>query len=234
MPINNLTISYPDFQLNTTIEPEQFDTNNLEIVTKINTIISEYNGLTASKIPFVTVEGLTGVNVQTVIESLKILLDAHKIRTDNPHNVTPAQLSVYTKSELDPYLRGGDTVIRSEVFTIINANLGNGTFSYRDSSNATRIGTLNAGHQVFTLLKGNYEVGQNRIECIIDNTVMKSVASGGLLEPSTSTVELIVPEPNNSVVMFKYFERVGITGTGLIVVSATEPPSGFMWYKLLT
>ena len=47
MPINNLTISYPDFILNTVIEPDQMDTNNLEIVTKINENINQENINTA-------------------------------------------------------------------------------------------------------------------------------------------------------------------------------------------
>ena len=43
MSIERLTLSYPDFVLNTVIEPDQIDTNNLEIVTKVNMNIDQEN-----------------------------------------------------------------------------------------------------------------------------------------------------------------------------------------------
>lgn len=42
--ISNITISYPDFKLNEFIDPEEFDINNSEYVSKINEIIKEVNG----------------------------------------------------------------------------------------------------------------------------------------------------------------------------------------------
>jgi hypothetical protein len=41
--INALTISYPDFKLNDVIDPDQFDTNNSQIVGKINEIVAQEN-----------------------------------------------------------------------------------------------------------------------------------------------------------------------------------------------
>jgi hypothetical protein len=43
MAINDLTISYPDFQLGQIIDPEKFDTNNGEIEDKINEVIAQVN-----------------------------------------------------------------------------------------------------------------------------------------------------------------------------------------------
>ena len=43
MAIDRLTISYPDFVLNTIIDPDQIDTNNLEILTKVNENIDQEN-----------------------------------------------------------------------------------------------------------------------------------------------------------------------------------------------
>ena len=43
MSIERLTISYPDFVLNTVIEPDQIDINNLEIVTRVNENIDQEN-----------------------------------------------------------------------------------------------------------------------------------------------------------------------------------------------
>lgn len=44
--LTSLAISYPDFQLNQIIDPEQMDLNNLQIVNKINNIIKAFNELT--------------------------------------------------------------------------------------------------------------------------------------------------------------------------------------------
>lgn len=273
--IKPLSISYPDFILNTTIDPEQFDVNNLEIVTKINSIINEYNNLTATNIPITTVTDINASNLQSFIEALKAyvdntdttlrtlitilntyvdtkdvelkanidsiyatllsVIDTHKLNTSNPHNVTASQLNVYTKTELDPYLRGGDTVIKYDVFTIVNGNNGNSTFTYSDASGNMHTGVLNAqGHQTFTLISGSYTVGQNRIECVINDTLSRSVASGGLFENSSNTITLTSPEGNGAEITFKYFEKIGIVGTGLIVINANQPPSGYVWYKVLT
>lgn len=43
MTIQQLQISYPDFQMGATINPQEFDTNNGEIVAKINEIIGATN-----------------------------------------------------------------------------------------------------------------------------------------------------------------------------------------------
>lgn len=43
MAISNLSISYPNFVLDTVIDPEQTDTNNAELQAKINEIISAFN-----------------------------------------------------------------------------------------------------------------------------------------------------------------------------------------------
>ena len=43
--ITTLAISYPDFQLNQIIDPEQMDLNNLQIVNKINNVIKSFNEL---------------------------------------------------------------------------------------------------------------------------------------------------------------------------------------------
>lgn len=43
--LTTLAISYPDFQLNQIIDPEQMDLNNIQIVNKINNIIKSFNEL---------------------------------------------------------------------------------------------------------------------------------------------------------------------------------------------
>ena len=41
----------------------------------------------------------------------------------------------YTKDELLPYLRGGDTIVREDVFTIVSADNLDGTFTYNYAGN---------------------------------------------------------------------------------------------------
>ena len=43
MPITNLTVPYPDFQINTIMDPDAFDANNAATVNKVNEIIAEVN-----------------------------------------------------------------------------------------------------------------------------------------------------------------------------------------------
>lgn len=234
--INKLSISYSDFVLNTVIDPEHVDINNLEIVTKVNNLIDAHNGLTASKIGILPISGVTTTNLQTALEQIKSFIDIHNADTNNPHNITASDLGVYTKEELEPYLRGGDTMIKYEVFTIVNSNNGDGTFDYLDSEGITRHGTLTeSGHQNFVLTKGSYIMGQNRIDCVINDTLQRSVASGGLIEVSSTSVTLTSPEGNGSEITFKYFEKIGVTGvgSGLIVISAFQPAVDNIWYKVL-
>jgi len=137
---------------------------------------------------------------------------------------------VYTKTEMDPFLRGGDTLIVYEVFTIVNSNLGNSTFSYRDKNNTLIIGTLGiSGNQIFTLQQGTYDLGQNRINLTVNDTLQRSVASGGLDEIDPTHIALTSPEGVGAELTIQYFERIGITGTGLAVQGTVAPPSNFFW-----
>ncbi|MGV8982152.1 hypothetical protein [Clostridium sp.] len=205
-----------------------------DIKTYINTVLIP--SLLGTNLPLTPIDGLTGTDIQTVLQALKTLTDSnktnsdlllnnHKNNTSNPHVVTANQLGVYTKGELDPFLRGGDTLIKVEVFTIVNSNLGDGTFSYSDKNAAIKIGSLDVeGHQLFTLQDGFYDLGSNRIEAVINDTLQRSVASGGLEELSPTVVSLTSPEGVGAEITLKYYERLGVVGTGLIIMSNTPGP----------
>ena len=141
----------------------------------------------------------------------------------------------YTKSELIPWLRGGDTVIREEVFTIVNPNIGNGTFSYLVDG-VEVIGTLlGNGEQVFTLNQGFYEIGNNRLEVIINDALRRSVASGGIVEIDDVTFALTSPEGAGAEVTAKYYERLGVVAEYNIKLSAEKPPANngkTMWFRI--
>ena len=94
----------------------------------------------------------------------------------------------YTKSQLEGFLGGGDTNILEEVFIIVNQDNLDGTFTYNDGTQDI-IGTISPeGYLVFALQEGDYVLGENRIECIIDDSSRKSVASGGLVEISETEI----------------------------------------------
>lgn len=140
----------------------------------------------------------------------------------------------YTKPELDRYLQGGDTVIHIEVFEIVSGNLGNGTFSYKDSDGVVHIQPLaEDGSQYFTLQKGRYTLGENRIEAIINDTLIRSVASGGLTEIDSSNIRLNDPQGAGAEITFKYFERIGFAPTNGIVISETNPGGNMIWYQVV-
>lgn len=239
--LDYLTLAYPNFTLGSIINPDEANQNNFDIANSINDIVDETKYIIdalsaptgASEIG-ASVSGLNGASVQQLLIALKQHIDAHRANTSNPHGVTASQLNTYTKTELDPYLRGGDTLVKYEVFTIVNDNNGNGTFTYRNKTGTNIVGNLTAqGYQVFTLEQGKYNLGENRISAVINDTLQRSVASGGLSEIDSTHVALTSPEGSGAEITIMYFERVGIVGAGFVQTTPVQPVSGSMWFKVV-
>ena len=156
-------------------------------------------------------------------------LSTHKVSTDHDYRY-------YTKEDLIPWLRAGDTYIREEVFTIVSSNLGDGTFTYMLGENLIT-GALNeTGGQVFNLTQGVYDEGQNRLEVIINDTLRRSVASGGIEEISPTSFMLTSPEGDGAEVTAKYYERLGVAAEYNIKLSEAKPPQNngkTMWFKVI-
>ena len=92
------------------------------------------------------------------------------------------------------------------------------------------------GEQIFNLVTGYYDVGLNRIEAMINDTLRRSVASGGLEEISSTQISLTSPEGSGAEITFKYYERVGMAAEYNIKMSATKPPFNDgknMWFEVI-
>ena len=143
--------------------------------------------------------------------------------------------NVYTKDDIDLRFKGGDTIIRREVFIIVNSDNGDGTFTYKDVNNVEYIGMLGLnGEQIFTLQKGTYTINEERIEITINDTLQRSATSGGLEEIDETHVALTIPEADNTEITIKYFERIAIIGLGLINISPYKPKVNSVWFKVVS
>lgn len=143
----------------------------------------------------------------------------------------------YSKEELNPWLSsyGGETIIKEEVFIILSADNEDGTFTYSDGANIITGILLENGEQIITL-NGQYDVGLNRLEVFVDDTIRKSVNSGGIAEIDSNKLALIYPEMSGTEITVKYFERIGLTGEHNVIVSSTKPvPSAgkTIWIKII-
>lgn len=164
-------------------------------------------------------------------EAVKTLIDKLKIELWGP------DARYCTKDELTQYLQGCATSVIIEVFTIVSSDNGNGTFTYNNGTTDI-VGQLTAeGYQVFTLANGTYDLGQNRVEAYVNDTLHRSAASGGLAEIAPDKVALTQPESAGAEITIKYYERISLSGEQSIVLSSIQPPRttnrSILWFKLL-
>jgi len=144
----------------------------------------------------------------------------------------------------------GNTEIKADVFTIINPNLGNDTFTYSDNG-VTKTGQIVSGRRRFTL-NDSYHVNMNRITAVINDALERSAASGGLTEVGatgqlSNIIELASSVAAGTEITFKYFKQISLSGKhamshnvggsdALVIVSQTEPAEtfpGLIWLKVV-
>ncbi len=157
-------------------------------------------------------------------------INTHKTSTDHDNRY-------YTKDELIPWLRGGDTYIKEEVFTIVESDTGDNTFTYTSDGVHIQTGVLlNDGSQVFTLVEGSYEPGLNRLEVFIGDTLRRTAKSGGLIEIDPYSFALTPPEGANAEITVKYYERIGMAAEYNIKLGPSKPPRNDgknMWFEVV-
>jgi len=145
----------------------------------------------------------------------------------------------------------GNTEIKYDIYVIVNSDNGDGTFTYNNGK-VDIIGRLTSnGYQEFEL-SDSYYVGFNRIEAIVNDSLNRSSASGGLLEIGnvgelSNVVQLTYPMGSGTEITFKYFTQISLGGAhamshnvgardAFITMSETEPTttySGQMFYKVV-
>ena len=264
MKFENIGLPYPDFMLNEIIDPEEFDINNHTLLDAINelnmfvTSLIEGGGETsgASNISAESPFSSRLMNVQEALDEIVLTLSGQtgsslvgSAPISGVNGVNVYEQLVSLKMVLDARMRGGDTSIKYEVYTIETANNGDNTFTYRNASDDLMMGELTSeGHQVFHLTDGTYAMGENRVEAFVQDTLHRSPASGGLREISPTSVALTFPEPAGTEITIKYFERIGLSGehatshgvggidevSGLVHVGSTKPRSTkALWYQVV-
>lgn len=104
-----------------------------------------------------------------------------------------------------------DAIIVRENFTIKDANIDGGMFSYEDETGARYFGDRNSRGFWFELKKGHYAPGRNMLDVIIDDCLYRSAASGGVIEVSER--KFILPEElvTGMEITVKYYQlnRIG-------------------------
>ena len=177
-----------------------------------------------------TMPSEAGTNVASQLLWLNNIIAQHKTSSDHDSRY-------YTKDQITYYLGFGDTSVGVEVFTIVSSNNGDGTFTYNNGTTDI-VGQLTAeGYQVFTLANGTYDLGQNRVEAYINDTLHRSAASGGLVELAPNKVALTQPADVGTEITIKYYERISLGGEQSIVLSTIQPQRtanrSILWFKLL-
>lgn len=141
----------------------------------------------------------------------------------------------YTKDEISLHIKGGDTLPKEEAFTIVNADNGDGTFTYKNGTQ-TYIGELTEeGYQVFELKSGEYTMNNSSIVVWVDDSLRRTPVSGGVIEISNKSFALTDPEGEGTEISVEYLQRVGMLGEHNIIISEQEPPyvKNTIWFKII-
>lgn len=161
-------------------------------------------------------------------------LDA-RYYTETELNAGQLNTLYYTKAQLEGFLGGGETEIVEEVFTIVTTDNGDGTFTYNDGTGDIAGTITPEGYQAFALQKGYYVMASNRIEAVVNDTLRRSVASGGLVELSETSVALTSTEGVGAEITFKYYQKIAVAAEYNIKMSEAQPPANSgrnMWFQI--
>ncbi len=159
---------------------------------------------------------------QDITEPYSGALGAFRVANEANFNVSVAitaaneAIAAAEQAITDATNFAGNTEICYDVFSIVNANNGDGTFTYNNGTDDI-IGDLTGeGYQQFVLTDTYYK-NRNRIEATINDTLTRSQASGGLEEVGvdgelTNLVNITYPVDAGSEITFKYYRQISLGG----------------------
>jgi len=126
-----------------------------------------------------------------------------------------AAIETAQQAVIDAQNAVGNTEIIYDVFTIITADNGNGTFTYTKGQGNIVGQIVNSAQRLE--LSSTYNVGANRIEITVNDTLTRSQASGGLREvgsagSASSLVDLTAVASNGAEITIKYYKQLSLGG----------------------
>jgi hypothetical protein len=152
---------------------------------------------------------------------VRVLQSAEKIFYNNDLTGLQAINLQDAIDQLDQLIQENTTVIKIQKFQIINANNGNGTFSYIGPDGLdVQTGVLQTDGDLLTyqfVLEDNvqYIPGQNRVEVKVNNDINFYVPDGELIEINSTTVGIIYDLQANDEVYLKVYQ--GLDSVALVV-----------------
>lgn len=213
--------------------------------TKANSAVATATSAESKADDAVSVAGNAQALAQNSLDISNLALNTSNTALDTSQqaSVTAGQAVIRAEQAVvDAQSLVGNTEIFCDVYTIINSNNGDNTFSYKNTADEVFTGVITPeGNQRFELTS-NYFTGLNRVEAVINDSLIRSSASGGLIEVGeagvpTNLVDLM-PLGAGTEVTFKYYMQISLGGAhalshgayskdALIKVMPTSPES---WY----
>ena len=137
---------------------------------------------------------------------VRVLQSADKIIYDNSTSTLLATNLQTAVDELDTLIAQNTSVIKIQRFVIVNADIGDGTFSY-DWNGNTRIGNLVTGQYQFGLEDSVvYILGQNRLEIKVNNNNSFYSPDTEIEEIDEATVGLTFALSNGDEIFIKVYQ----------------------------
>lgn len=213
--------------------------------TKANSAVATATSAESKADDAVSVAGNAQALAQNSLDISNVALNTSNTALDTSLQASDTASRAVIRAEqavVDSQSLVGNTEIFCDVYTIINSNNGDNTFSYKNTADEVFTGVITPeGNQRFELTS-NYFTGLNRIEAVVNDSLIRSSASGGLIEVGeagvpTNLVDLM-PLGAGTEVTFKYYMQISLGGAhalshgayskdALIKVMPTSPES---WY----
>jgi hypothetical protein len=148
---------------------------------------------------------------------IEATLQSNRVSYNNTDSTLDADNVKLAIDELDSKILDSLTTIRVEQFIIVNPDLGDGTFSYKNASDQTKIGAYDGTWRTFSLEIAGFYENNNLVEASINDSITYHTTDTDQLEEGVSDSEGIVTSVKvahnfitNDEVDFRYYQGVSI------------------------